>query len=617
MFTSEAVHRHDGRASERRSCRRTTLQWVVLVYFGQDHWGKLIDLSERGMCFQFEHTPAVQGPINFTFEAMGCMTIPQEGVEGKLFGDSIQATGRVVWTRDFERTAGVQFLNLSPKSRDQIRYWISSGTTQGATAPSDESNNAWNKLWGHESDKKASASFTSASFTSAPCAPAEPKAPFAEAPSEFPREAFESDLENPDSDIEVVWEPEHSASPATVDQPVTSHTRWTQEPESEPMLATPNQEDPEATFGEWPADADAQPAFVPPRGEEHATPRKKWPLEPKPEPAFAPEEFGPVPSDRESFWEREPKSELAPQGTDSLGYGMLPREERQRRGQTLELKQRRAQIGFVAILSFLATVGAVAGIIRFTSNFNERAEGSEGLSHPLESKAASGRTETAAVAENTSPFLVEVLDANSRRSVLFFAGEVHSGKVTGLAQDSALSTLPANLVQTLREEKSAAPLKHEPFRNFTLVAPHASGSEPVVSVASSTRLDAPALSTELPTFPDALLRASLPSPAAPEAERPIPVGGDVRPARLIRAMLPTYPQLARTNHVAGDVTLDALVDESGNVRDVKVISGPLLLREAAKEALRQWKYEPARLDGRATAMHLTVTVKFQDDQAKR
>ena len=67
----------------------------------------------------------------------------------------------------------------------------------------------------------------------------------------------------------------------------------------------------------------------------------------------------------------------------------------------------------------------------------------------------------------------------------------------------------------------------------------------------------------------------------------------------------------------GDVTLDALVDEHGNVKDVKVISGPLLLREPAKEAVRLWKYEPARLDGRATAMHLTVTVKFQDKQQKR
>ena len=67
--------------------------------------------------------------------------------------------------------------------------------------------------------------------------------------------------------------------------------------------------------------------------------------------------------------------------------------------------------------------------------------------------------------------------------------------------------------------------------------------------------------------------------------------------------------------MAGDVTLDALVDETGTVKDVKIISGPLLLRKAAKEALGRWKYEPARLDGKPTAVHLTVTVKFQNNQA--
>lgn len=612
MFTSEAVHRHNGRASERRSSRRTTLQWVVLVFFGQDHWGKLIDLSEKGMRFQFEHPPALQGPINFTFEAMGCTAIPQEGVDGKLFGDSIQATGRVVWTRDFERTAGVQFLNLSPKSRDQIRYWISSGTTQDATAPSEEPNNVWNKVWGQDRDNKASTPFTPASFRSATFAPPEPKAPFAEAPSEFPTETFESDLEDPESNAEVVWEPEHSA-PTSADEPATFQTPWPREPQPEPTFAAPNPEDAGASFEEWPAEADAEPTFTPATLEERVASQRKWPLESKPEPALAPEGLRPV-SQGEGFWQ--PRSEFAPQAAESMGFGMLPHEERQRRGQTLELKQKRARVGFVAILSFLATVGAVAGIIKFTSKFNEGPEVSEGDSHALQSSMGSTRAETAAATENASSFLVEVLEANNRRSVLLFSDAMHPGKSAGLAQELSQPALSVNYREAPKEERAPAS-KSEEFHDFTLVAPHASGSGLTTPAASSAVPDAPPLAPGIPASSDAPLRETLPSPAAPEAGGPIPVGGDVQPARLIRAMLPSYPQIARANRVAGEVTLDALVDEHGNVRDVKVISGPLLLREAAKEALRQWKYEPARLDGRATAMHLTVTVKFQDDQAKR
>jgi protein TonB len=63
--------------------------------------------------------------------------------------------------------------------------------------------------------------------------------------------------------------------------------------------------------------------------------------------------------------------------------------------------------------------------------------------------------------------------------------------------------------------------------------------------------------------------------------------------------------------VEGDVTLDALIDETGRVTRIKAISGPNLLQEAAAAAVRQWKYEPATLDGNAVPMHLAVTVKFR------
>ena len=97
-------------------------------------------------------------------------------------------------------------------------------------------------------------------------------------------------------------------------------------------------------------------------------------------------------------------------------------------------------------------------------------------------------------------------------------------------------------------------------------------------------------------------------PAAPAA--PVPVGGDVRPARLISPVSPAYPALAKAQHVAGDVRIDALIDANGRVTTMKVVSGPSLLHQAAMDALRQWKYQPATLDGKAVPMHLTVTLQF-------
>ena len=104
--------------------------------------------------------------------------------------------------------------------------------------------------------------------------------------------------------------------------------------------------------------------------------------------------------------------------------------------------------------------------------------------------------------------------------------------------------------------------------------------------------------------------------AAPEVRRgnpaqPPPLGGDVRPPKLIKSATPAYPALARTQRVSGDVQVDALVDKTGNVEAVKVLSGPLLLQRAAAEAIREWKYTPGVLDGTPTPMHVTVVLKFR------
>ena len=95
-----------------------------------------------------------------------------------------------------------------------------------------------------------------------------------------------------------------------------------------------------------------------------------------------------------------------------------------------------------------------------------------------------------------------------------------------------------------------------------------------------------------------------------EPTAPLPVGGDVVSAKLLKSVPPVYPPAARTQRVGGDVKIDALIDVSGNVSTMKVLSGPTMLHQAAVNALKQWKYEPAKLDGNPTPMHLTVIVQF-------
>jgi TonB family protein len=111
-----------------------------------------------------------------------------------------------------------------------------------------------------------------------------------------------------------------------------------------------------------------------------------------------------------------------------------------------------------------------------------------------------------------------------------------------------------------------------------------------------------------------LVGATGPSAPAPPvafaSPEPVKVGGQLQMPKLISSIQPTYPDVARAEAVQGTVVMDALIDTTGTVTGVKVTSGPLVLRQAAMDALRRWKYQPARLNGQPTSVHMNVSISF-------
>lgn len=107
---------------------------------------------------------------------------------------------------------------------------------------------------------------------------------------------------------------------------------------------------------------------------------------------------------------------------------------------------------------------------------------------------------------------------------------------------------------------------------------------------------------------------SVPAPAAPVValgpKRPVMVGGDVKPPRLIFGPEPRYPTLARQSRISGIVVIEAVIDEHGNVTGMRAISGHPILIPAAMEAVSKRKYEPTVLDGEPTPIDLRVEVSF-------
>jgi TonB family protein len=105
-----------------------------------------------------------------------------------------------------------------------------------------------------------------------------------------------------------------------------------------------------------------------------------------------------------------------------------------------------------------------------------------------------------------------------------------------------------------------------------------------------------------------------PSPAASPAATPVApvrVGGAIAEPRKTRHVSPTYPADALQARLQGTVILECTIDVEGAVADVRVLRGQPLLTEAAVEAVRQWTYEPTRLNGVAVPVVMTVTVNFR------
>jgi TonB family protein len=75
-----------------------------------------------------------------------------------------------------------------------------------------------------------------------------------------------------------------------------------------------------------------------------------------------------------------------------------------------------------------------------------------------------------------------------------------------------------------------------------------------------------------------------------------------------RKVLPTIPTLARSSQTLGSVNVLVVIDEQGNVISAKAIEGPVVLRQAAENAARQWKFRPAMRNG--IPIQTTQTIRF-------
>jgi TonB family protein len=89
-------------------------------------------------------------------------------------------------------------------------------------------------------------------------------------------------------------------------------------------------------------------------------------------------------------------------------------------------------------------------------------------------------------------------------------------------------------------------------------------------------------------------------------------GAGIEPPRLLREVKPDYPEEARRAGVTGEVVLEIVVRRDGSVGDVRVLQGlGHGLDRRAIDAVRQWRFTPARRLGAAVDVLVEVAVEFR------
>jgi TonB family protein len=197
-------------------------------------------------------------------------------------------------------------------------------------------------------------------------------------------------------------------------------------------------------------------------------------------------------------------------------------------------------------------------------------------------------------------------------------------EIVATLEPTATSTVrhPANIANAKQPDQVDEKQPDQPSqrpqaaRDLKMVAPTADsragrlvdGSVPEIEVASAAR---PAIGTPGGDLIPAVSRMD--NPPAPPAgvARPSSSGKTVVSPKLISSSRPVYPPQARQSNLEGDVLIAAEIDATGRVISAKATAGSVYLRQAAIDAVWNWKYEPATIDGKPTSSQVSLRIQFR------
>lgn len=79
---------------------------------------------------------------------------------------------------------------------------------------------------------------------------------------------------------------------------------------------------------------------------------------------------------------------------------------------------------------------------------------------------------------------------------------------------------------------------------------------------------------------------------------------------VVQKVSPVYPPMAKQLKLAGRVVVDMTVSEDGSVESADIVNGNPILAGAAKNAAKNWKFQPFQADGKSSKAVVRVNFDF-------
>jgi protein TonB len=165
-------------------------------------------------------------------------------------------------------------------------------------------------------------------------------------------------------------------------------------------------------------------------------------------------------------------------------------------------------------------------------------------------------------------------------------------------------TLPAHPIA------SPAPMQLDLSRARTITQPTNSESGPPPAGGGIEIFSMDGTGSVPGALPNNIFRPAQPPAVKPATPRVITLSSGVAGGLLFYQTRPAYPPIAKATGTSGPVVLAATISSSGTIENLRVLSGNPMLRQAAVEAVKTWRYHPYLLNNQPVAVETTITINF-------